>query len=177
MATVTSCLYHVLLAHPFSAWGEMFLISVQCAIQCVLYWSLSRSVSIPSRVAGSAILVGVCGLILQRGLPQKYLYVLGACPIVLSVWSRLPQIVLNAKQRHTGQLALITFALSGLGNIARVFTTYKQTPDDHLTMASMLVAAVLNLTLVAQIGIYWTATNKAVGGGSRKRSSSRKKNQ
>lgn len=147
----------------------MFLISVQCAIQCVLFWAFSGTVSIPSRVAGSAILVGVSGLILQRGLPPQYLLILGVCPIVLSIWSRLPQIVLNFKQGHTGQLAIITFGLSGLGNVARVFTTMKQTPDDTLTLLSMVVAALLNITLVGQIVFYWKATAKAVGGSATKK--------
>lgn len=163
----------MLLDHPFSAWGEMFLICVQCAIQCVLYWSLSGKVSIPARVGGSAILVGVTGLVFQRGLPAEYISILGVFPIVLSVWSRLPQIVLNLKQGHTGQLALITFSLSGLGNLARVFTTLKQTPDDQISLVSMLVSAMLNFMLVAQILVYWSATVKAVGGAPAKRSSVR----
>ncbi|TEB16911.1 Mannose P dolichol utilization defect 1 protein, partial [Perkinsus sp. BL_2016] len=137
------------------------LICVQCAIQCVLYWIISGHVSIPSRIAGSAVLIGVSNLILTRGVPAEYIYILGACPIVLSIWSRLPQIILNFRQGHTGQLALITFALSGLGNLARVFTTIKQTPDDFISLVSMLVSAVLNFTLVVQIIVYWTATLKA----------------
>lgn len=150
----------MLLDHPFSAWGEMFLISIQCAIQCVLFWSLSGSVSIPSRIAGSAVLVGASRFILTRGVDAEYIYILGACPIVLSIWSRLPQILLNFKQGHTGQLAIVTFGLSGLGNLARVFTTIKQTPDDTVSLISMITSAVLNFTLVFQILAYWKVTQK-----------------
>ena len=139
----------------------MFLISIQCAIQCVLFWLLSGALSIPARMAGSATFVASCAWVLQGGLPVEYYSILGACPIVLSIWSRLPQIVLNTKQGHTGQLALITFALSGLGNLARVFTTIKQTPDDQLSLISMIVAAFLNFTLVSQILVYWKATVNA----------------
>ena len=151
----------------------MFLISVQCAIQCVLFWTFSGDVSLPSRIAGSAVLVGISRLILTRGIPAEYIYILGACPIVLSIWSRLPQIVLNFKQGHTGQLALITFALSGLGNLARVFTTIKQTPDDTVSLVSMIVSAVLNFTLVFQIMAYWKATQKITGGAKSGRASTR----
>ena len=124
----------------------------------MLFWTLSKTVSIPSRVVGSVVFAGLCAYILQGGLPIEYYSLLGFCPIVLSVWSRLPQIVLNTRQGHTGQLALITFALSGLGNLARVFTTIKQTPEDTITLLSMLVSAALNFTLVAQIFVYWGAT-------------------
>ena len=112
-------------------------------------------------MAGSAALFSVSGLVLQRGVPPKYLYVLGASPIVLSLWSRVPQIFLNFRQGHTGQLALITLALSGLGNLARVFTTLKQTPDDTISVVSMVISAVLNFSLVFQILFYWKATAKA----------------
>jgi mannose-P-dolichol utilization defect protein 1 len=164
---VTSCLYHVLLDHPFSAWGEMFLISLQCAIQCVLFWTLSGEVSIPSRIAGAAVVVGISRIILTRGLPSQYLYMLGVFPIFLSIWSRLPQIILNLRQKHTGQLALVTFALSGLGNLARVFTTLKQTPDDTISLISMIVSALLNFTLVLQIIMYWDATAKVLSAGTK----------
>ncbi len=126
----------------------------------MLYWSLA-DVSIPARVAGSAFLVGISRLILTGSLPHDYVYLLGACPIVLSIWSRLPQILLNFRQGHTGQLALLTFGLSGLGNLARVFTTLKQTPDDTVSLISMLVSAILNFTLVLQIIVFWKATLKA----------------
>ncbi len=155
---MTSCLYHVLLDHPFSAWGEMFLICVQCAIQCVLFWTFTKGISLPARIAGSAVLAGIVRFVLVRGLSAEYIYILGLCPIILSIWSRLPQIVLNLRQAHTGQLALVTFALSGLGNLARVFTTLKQTPDDTLSLVSMVISALLNFTLVAQIVLYWNAT-------------------
>lgn len=167
---MTSCLYHVILDHPFSAWGEMFLICVQCAIQCVLFWTLSGEVSIPSRIAGAAVLVGISRIILTRGVPAQYLYVLGVVPIVLSIWSRLPQIILNLRQKHTGQLALVTFGLSGLGNLARVFTTLKQTPDDTISVISMIVSALLNFTLVLQIIIFWSATAKVLSVGTKKAS-------
>lgn len=155
-----SCLYHTLLMHPFSAWGEMFLISVQCAVQCVLYWSLSSRIWITGRLLGMGLFVLVIVLVLRGGLSAQYYPLLGASPIVLSIWSRLPQISLNWQQKHTGQLALVTFLLSGLGNLARVFTTMKQTPDDTISLLSMIVAALLNFTLVGQIVIYWAETNK-----------------
>jgi len=128
-----------------------------------LFWILSGTVSIPARLAGTSVFVAMCMYVLNGGIPTEYNGILGFTPIILSVWSRLPQILLNFRQGHTGQLALVTFALSGLGNLARVFTTIKQTPDDMLSLASMVVSAVLNFTLVSQIFVYWKATTKAVG--------------
>lgn len=117
--------------------------------------------SIPVRVAGSAVLASATGLVLQHGVPAKYLYILGASPVVLSIWSRLPQILLNLRQGHTGQLALATFAMSGLGNLARVYTTIKQTPEDTISVFSMVISSVLNITLVLQILVYWKSTVEA----------------
>jgi mannose-P-dolichol utilization defect 1 len=135
----------------------MFLISIQCAIQCLLFWFFAPSVWLPGRVVGGAVIGYLVMWILQGGLSEQYYPLLGSAPIVLSIWSRLPQIALNWKQGHTGQLALITFGLSGLGNLARVFTTIKQTPDDTISVLSMGVAAVLNFILVTQIVVYWNS--------------------
>ena len=43
--------------------------------------------------------------------------------------ARPPQVIQNQRQRHTGQLAIITCALNVLGNIARVFTTLQVLDD------------------------------------------------
>ena len=157
-----ACLYNILVNNPFTAWGELLLIAVQCAIQCALFWSFSLTVHRPSRLIGSAVYVGICGYVLSGQLPSNVVPVIGSLPLGLSIWSRLPQIMMNFRQGHTGQLAFLTFFLSALGTIARVFTTLSKTPDDKISLLSNSVSAVLNSLLVAQILVYWTATNRAL---------------
>ena len=53
--------------------------------------------------------------------------VAGGLPILLLLISRLPQIYQNARQGHTGMLAMPTYALNTLGSLARVFTILQET--------------------------------------------------
>ena len=76
--------------------------------------------------------------------------VAGGLPIVLMLFSRLPQIVQNARQGHAGQLALATYLLNTLGGAARVFTTLQEL-DDRIALVGVLSAFVQNLILTAQI--------------------------
>ena len=69
---------------------------------------------------------------------------------ILDLMARVPQILLNSRQKHTGQLALASFALAFLGNVARIFTTLVKVADP-LMLASHSIAAALNGTLVFQI--------------------------
>jgi PQ loop repeat len=67
--------------------------------------------------------------------------------------ARVPQILLNHRHKHTGQLAFLSFALAFLGNLARVFTTLVKL-SDPLTLASHAIAATLNGVIVGQIIFY-----------------------
>lgn len=49
--------------------------------------------------------------------------------VVMSVGARLPQIWLNFRRGNTGELSIITFALSSVGNLIRVYTTAVLTSD------------------------------------------------
>ncbi len=159
---MTACLYNSLMGLPFATWGEMFLVAIQCAIQVLIYWTYVGDIRIFPRLVGSIISVAVVGYVLSGSLPMEYLPLLGAVPIFLAIWSRLPQILLNVRNGHTGQLAFITFSLSGLGNLARVFTTLSVTPDNRVGLISTIVSAALNGTIVVQILAYWNQTNRII---------------
>jgi len=78
---------------------------------------------------------------------------------VSDLMARVPQIILNHRQKHTGQLAFLSFALAFLGNLARVFTTLVKL-SDPLTLASHLIAATLNGIIVGQILFYPKTVSK-----------------
>ncbi|KAF1773004.1 Mannose-P-dolichol utilization defect 1 protein [Phytophthora cactorum] len=85
----------------------------------------------------------------------------GVRGIPVSIVARIPQILSNFKQGHTGQLALITLVLNLAGSIARLFTTMQET-GDPVQVAGFGVAILLNSTLVLQVLLFWGATNKAL---------------
>jgi PQ loop repeat len=67
----------------------------------------------------------------------------------MSLGARVPQIWLNHKNGDSGELSLVTCALSFAGNFARLFTTLILT-SDLLLFASTLAQCVLNGILTAQ---------------------------
>ncbi|KAF4708823.1 Mannose-P-dolichol utilization defect 1 protein, partial [Perkinsus olseni] len=160
IASSLFCIYNMLMRHPFAAWGEMFFISVQCMIQLILFWWYAPQIDILPRVL--LMNLGSFGFMwaMSGQMPEQLLPFLGMAPAILGIAARLPQIVLNFKQGSTGHLAFLTFFLSFMGNLARIFTTLKQL-SDPVTLASHGCAAICNGTIVAQILYYWNATKAA----------------
>jgi hypothetical protein len=72
-----------------------------------------------------------------------------AVGFAMSVGARIPQIVLNMRRGNTGELAVISFALSTIGNIIRVFTTMVLT-SDIILLASTVMQALLNGIITVQ---------------------------
>jgi len=94
-------------------------------------------------------------------LSDHFLNSLGSVPMVVGSGSRIPQIMANFQQRHTGALSLVTWVMSLVGNIMRVLTTLAMV-DDRVTLAGHIAALTTNVFLVVQIGIFWTRTKEVL---------------
>jgi len=84
LSSTCACLYASLMGHPFSTWGEMLFISVQCLILNTLFWYLSPLVSLPRRIAGLSLVSLAVAYFLSAGIPPTYLPILASMPITLS---------------------------------------------------------------------------------------------
>ena len=74
----------------------------------------------------------VCGFlfVIYKGLlDEKAWKMVGSASTILSVGSRITQIIKSCKEKSTGPLSTITFLLNMAGNVARIFTTMKETQD------------------------------------------------
>lgn len=67
----------------------------------------------------------------------------------MSVGARIPQIVLNVQRGNTGELAMISFALSTVGNLIRCYTTIILT-SDLLLLVTTATQALLNGFITVQ---------------------------
>jgi len=162
LACLCFCSYNFLMGHPFKTWGEMAMITLQCAIQVVLYWTLAADHLRVAPRAVAVVLVFVGIVALQKGcLPEALMPALGLAPTVLGSVSRLPQIIMNFNQKHTGNLSIITWGLSGVGNSVRIVTTLL-TLSDPITLFGHAIAFILNFTLVFQILFYQSRTAEVV---------------
>merc|ERR1719382_926104 len=95
---------------------------------------------------------------LAAELPRQLVALVGLAPAGLIIVARLPQVLLNHRQGHTGQLAPVTFALQLAGNAARVFTVLHDLGGDPVVLAQHGSAGLLNAIILAQIARYRRAT-------------------
>lgn len=75
--------------------------------------------------------------------------------------ARIPQIITNWRQGHTGQLSLVSWSFSLAGSAVRIFTTLMEVPD-KLILFMFMSGFLCNLTLVLQILYYWKQTNEVL---------------
>ena len=68
----------------------------------------------------------------------------------MALGARVPQILLNVKRGNSGELSLLSTALSLAGNCARVLTTWVLVKD-NLILAGAASQGLLNLVLLSQI--------------------------
>ena len=83
---------------------------------------------------------------------------MGRTSTILSVGSKITQIIKSYRDKSTGPLSSITFLLNMVGNIARIFTTIKETKD-FIMASGFIISFVLNLIIFLQI-IYYNRSQK-----------------
>ena len=69
---------------------------------------------------------------------------------VSAILARVPQMITNFKQGHTGQPSLITWLCTLAGSAARIFTTLQEV-DDVMIALSYIISTTCNAVLVFQI--------------------------
>merc|ERR1712039_1115198 len=96
-------------------------------------------------------------------LPPALLPALGLVQSSLGAIARVPQIILNFKQKHTGNQSVITWGLSLGGNTVRIITTAASI-DDFIALLGYIVAFTLNGALVFQILVFRKNTHEVIYG-------------
>ncbi|OEH77622.1 hypothetical protein cyc_06878 [Cyclospora cayetanensis] len=149
--------YNLLQGHAFTTWGEVLFIGIQNLCLVSLYWKYSRGNAGKRRrclrwAAAIAAALGSCYLqILPARACEAITNLLGVSPLPLMILARMPQIVQNYEQGHTGQLSLVSLSMTLLGGLARLATVLQQVPDGYI-LASSALAVVLNLLPTLQVG-------------------------
>jgi len=153
--------YNYLMGFPFKTWGETAFVVVQTFIQVLLIWRLSSRRRWGVRIFFAFWYFGSIVYIFGGFLAADHLPLLGLAPTPCALLSRLPQIVQNYKQGHTGRLSFWTLFLMLGGNMARIFTNITQVKDP-IILISQVVAAASNGAPLLQMLYYWQATTKVL---------------
>lgn len=139
---------------PFSTYGENVIILVQSLIILLLAWKYSKKgVSIFEKTLFLIAFSGTIYACISESVSEQVWDLIGSSSIPLLTVSRISQIWNSFKTKSTGSLAMFTFILSFLGNLARVFTTVTES-FDVLILLMYLYAAFLNFVIMLQIYIY-----------------------
>lgn len=148
LGTTFSALYFARRSFPFSTYGENVFIMMQNVVLLTLIVFYNDLPRVPTVVL-AVLYVSMVIALLSPVVPLSLLVILQFCSIPILNLSRVPQIMLNHREKSTGQLSPITLALSLIGNLARVFTTIAQVRDP-LMFVGICVATCFNTTLFAQ---------------------------
>lgn len=136
-------------------------------MQVILFWNLTKQpINLKPRITLLMIYLSTLATVLVQGAErtlggEKGLSILGLVPMVVGTGSRIPQIIANFKQGHTGTLSVITWGLSMAGNLLRVVTTLALV-DDVVTLFGHVAALATNVLLVGQILFFWNKTQKVL---------------
>lgn len=151
---VFNALYSYHKKAPFSTYGENVIILIQSLIILLLAWKYSeKGVSILEKTLFLIALNGTIYLCINEKISEQVWDLIGSSSIPLLTISRISQIWNSFKTKSTGSLAMFTFILSFLGNVARIFTTVTES-FDILILLMYFYAAFLNLVIIVQIYIY-----------------------
>ena len=147
-------------AFPFSTYGEaVFILLQNLAIMggISLYSDTPRP---PVLILAVLLASAAFAYAVSPSAPMLLVSVLQTISIPLLNLSRIPQLILNHKNKSTGELAPSTLILQAAGNLARIFTTMVQV-QNNLFLLSCLVAMVFNGALVAQYFMYRDGAKQA----------------
>lgn len=105
LAFTFTIVYNYILKYPFSSYGEAVVINVQNILLVFLLWAYSDKKTKPSMVTQISLIATYLALIGGMFyLPKEYLSILPAVSTVSAMVGRIPQIILNYKNKHTGQV-------------------------------------------------------------------------
>ncbi|CEI63904.1 hypothetical protein FVEN_g9199 [Fusarium venenatum] len=157
-----SLAYNIRNGFPFSTFGETALIVGQNVIISVLVLNYSGRASLAAVfVAGLA--AAAATLFAENIVDAQTLGHLQAGAGVLSVASKIPQILTIFQQGTTGQLSAFAVFNYLAGSLSRIFTTLQEV-DDKLILYGFVSGFALNAILALQMIFYWNApTEKAKG--------------
>ncbi|KXN69274.1 mannose-P-dolichol utilization defect 1 protein [Conidiobolus coronatus NRRL 28638] len=153
LSYLVSISYNLRNNNPFSTWGETLLITFQNFIILSLIQVFNNNLlgTIWVVLGGS----GIHYLLNGSGLVSlDLLTILQGATIPVTLFSRVPQILTNYRNGHTGQLSAFTVFNYFFGTLARVFTTLQEV-DDKVILISFLLALTMNSILAAQMIYYW----------------------
>lgn len=151
---VCSTLYPIHMSYPFLTYGENLIILFENLIIFFIAWKNDIQQNADKNNMTFTFIVSSFLYICYKGfLNDNAWKMVGSASTLLSMGSRITQIINSYKEKSTGPLSTITFLLNMMGNAARIFTTMKET-GDKIMVGGFVISFLLNLIVFLQIIYY-----------------------
>lgn len=157
MIFANATVYGILQQYPLTEYGENVCLLFQDIALIALIWKYSVDTTRSEKIQFVAAAIMYL-IIIVKALPKDQRYLLQASNIVIFVYSRIVQIGETHKLKHTGAQSLISNVINVWGNIARIFTTLSETPDDMSLLTGYSLGVVFNTAVLVQFFIYRQTT-------------------
>ncbi len=166
--------YNTLQQRPFFTYGEQLIVLAQNVVLVAMMWAFAEkgaqgSASLAQRLLLTVAWGGFAAALFNA--PQAYWHYMPIAAAVFAASGRVPQVLQNFSQGHTGTLSVFTFFLQFVGGAARVFTNLHETGDLSM-VAGQVIGMSLSALVLFQIVLYWGPTQKylaAMGADSKKK--------
>ncbi|KAM3144133.1 hypothetical protein pb186bvf_003897 [Paramecium bursaria] len=146
--------YNVRKQNDFLLYGENVFILLQNFLISFLFKLFDKKFSVTSFLSRIVLFVLVSAPLFTPLVPEWIFDWALYINMGLLAFARVPQILTNLSNKHTGQLAFITTFLSFAGALSRAFTIMVSSADNLLRIYN-LEGVFLNGVLTYQILIYW----------------------
>ena len=149
-----SSLYPYHKGYSFITYGENIIILLENLFIFFMAWSYDINQSSDRQNMSFTLIICSFLFVCYKGVLDDNMWnLVGSSSTILSVVSRITQILKSYKDKSTGPLSTITFGLNMLGNLARIFTTIKETKDP-IILGGFVISFILNLIILLQIIYY-----------------------
>jgi len=158
----SACIYHILKKLPFSTWGENAAVLTQNLIIVGLVWIYEDQNRVSKRemLAVAAGFIALC--FAQFSLPPALYPLMIYINIPLVFASTVPQVMRNFRQKHTGQVAILSNFLKLVGCSVRFFTTLTLIGVDLGLLVNYGFGGAMNAIIVGQGIAYREETKKVL---------------
>lgn len=143
--------------NPISTYGDVMITALQNVVIIFLVWRLGGGKGVGSKGTPMTLshivpvlLLGACFVATLLLLPNEYQASIISYSIIISIGSKVPQIIANFRDKRTGVQSLWTAMNSCVGPVFKLYIAVVQTKD-FMLVASAVMALVLNATILAQI--------------------------
>lgn len=156
--------YNVRSGWPFSTYGETALILAQDVVISILVLHFTRKDGLAGTFVAAVAAAVYALLVSDTFVNAQLMNYLQAGAGVLSVASKLPQIMTVYREGSTGQLSAFAVFNYLAGSLSRIFTTLQEV-DDSLILYGFIAGFALNAVLAGQMVFYWNSKGTTAGHG------------